>query len=101
MTSLEFDTLFGFTREGYVQTLSTWLPYSFQVKYCKPQAFSFLAGQTKASFIHSKSCWYIHRFLTYTFTAKGGQGNEVVSLNDLFILYYMVGDDPITLGQFL
>ena len=100
MTAQECDTLFGFSRQGHAQTLSTWLPHSFWRNHNKPRSQEFQPEKTKASFFQSKVLWYVHNFLTYTFNSRG-QSNEVISLDDIFILHYLVNDEHIVLGRFL
>ena len=100
MTYQEFDTLFGFGQEGHVQTPSHWLGVSFWNDIKSPQASSFSAGHTKSSHIKSKALWYVHRFISYSINARA-MSNEVVSLDDLFILNCLVKNEKIALGRFL
>ena len=100
MTYQEFDTLFGFGQEGHVQTPSHWLGHSFWNDIMSSQAPSFSAGHIKSSHIKSKALWYLHRFISYSINVRA-MSNEVVSLNDLFILYCLVKDKKIVLERFL
>ena len=100
MTYQEFDTLFGFGQEGHVQTPSHWFGNSFWNDIMSSQALSFSAGHTKSSHIKSKAFWYLHRFITYSINARA-MSNEVVSLDDLFILNFRVKNEKIALGRFL
>ena len=65
-----------------------------------PQAPYFSAGHTKFSHIKSEALWYLHRFNSYSMNARA-MSNEVVSLDDLFILYCLIKDKKIALGRFL
>ena len=64
------------------------------------QALFFSAGHTKSSHIKSKALWYLHRFISYSINARA-MSNEVVSLDDLFILNCLVKNEKIALGRFL
>ena len=64
------------------------------------QAPSFSAGHTKSFHIKSKALWYLHRFISYSINARA-MSNEVVSLDDLFILNCLVKNEKIALGRFL
>ena len=64
------------------------------------QAPFFSTGYTKSSHIKSKALWYLHRFISYSINARA-MSNEVVSLDDLFILYCLVKNEKIALGRFL
>ena len=96
----EFDTLFGFGQKGHVQTPSHWLGVSFWNNIKSPQAPSFSVGHIKSSHIKSKALWYLHRFLTYSINARA-MSNEVVFLDDLFILNCLVKNEKIALERFL
>ena len=60
----------------------------------------FSIGHTKSSHIKLKSLWYLHIFISYSINARA-ISNEVVSLDDLFILNCLVKNEKITLGRFL
>ena len=64
------------------------------------QAPSFSASHTKSSHIKSKALWYLHRFISYSINARA-MSNEVVSLDDLFILQCLIKNEKIALGRFL
>ena len=99
MTHLEFDTLFEFGQEGHVQIPPYWFGNSFRNDIMSSQALSFSARHT-SSYIKSKALWYLHRFISYSINARA-MSNEVVSLDDLFIIYYLVKDKKIALRRFL
>ena len=100
MTYQEFDTLFGFGQEGHVQTPLHWFGHSFWNEIKSSQAPSFSVGHIKSSHIKSKALWYLHCFISYSINARA-MSNEVVSLDDLFVLNYLVKNEKITLGRFL
>ena len=100
MTYQEFDTLFGFGQEGHIETPSHWFGNSFWNDIMSSQAPSFFARHTKSSHIKSKALWYLHRFISYSINARA-MSNEVVSLDDIFILNCLVKNEKITLGRFL
>ena len=64
------------------------------------QAPSFSVGHTKSSHIKSKALWYLHRLISCSINARA-MSNEVVSLDDLFILQCLVKNEKIALGRFL
>ena len=100
MTHQEFDTLFGFGQEGHVQPTPNWVGNSFWKEIMSPQTPYFSTGHTKSSHIKSKALWYLHRFITYSINGRA-LSNEVVSFDDLFILYCLVHDEKIALRRFL
>ena len=100
MTSQEFDCFFGFTQERHMQVSPNWIASNFWQQISTPQAPHFSASHTKASCIKNKALWYVHRFLTYSINGRS-LSNEVVSLDDLFILYCMVNKELIQLGRFV
>ena len=65
-----------------------------------PQGPFFSASHTKSSRIKSKALWYLHRFISYSLNARA-MSNEVVSLDDLFILNCLVKNEKIALVRFL
>ena len=99
MTHQEFDSLFGFGQEGYVQPKPNWDSSIFWKEIMAPQALYFSAGHTKSSHIKSKALWYLHRFITYSINGRA-LSNEVVFFNDLFILYCLIHNEKIALGRF-
>ena len=100
MNHQEFDTLFGFGQEGHVQPILNGIGNSFWKEIMSSQAPYFSADHTKSSHIKYKALWYLHRFISYFINARV-MSNEVVSLDDLFILYYLIKDENIALGRFL
>ena len=100
MISQEFDCLFGFNQEGHMQVSPNWIASNFWQQILIPRAPSFSTGHTKAFYIKNKALWYVHRFLTYSITGRA-LSNEVVSLDDLLILYFMMNKEPIQLGRFV
>ena len=100
MTHQEFDTLFGFGQEGHVQPIPNCIGNSFWNEIMSSQGPFFSAGHTKSSQIKYKALWYLHRFISYSINARA-LSNEVVSLDDLFILNCLVKNEKIALGRFL
>ena len=100
MTHQVFDTLFSFGQEEHIQHKPNWFGNSFWNDIMSSQVPSFSARHTKSSHIKSKALWYLHHFISYSINARA-MSNEVVSFDDIFILYYLVKDEKITLERFL
>ena len=100
ITHQEFDILFNFGQEGHVQPTPNWIGNSFWKEIISPQAHYFSGGYTKSSHIKSKAFWYLHRFISYSINARA-MSNEVVFLDDLFVLNCLIKNEKITLCRFL
>ena len=100
LTKEDFDSLFNFKSEGIEGPNTIWSPNNFWVNNVKPNASQFHAGHSKSSSFSSKPLWYIHRFITYSFNARG-MSNEVVSFDDLFLLNCILNNKEVALGRWL
>ena len=100
LTKEEFDTLFQFKSDGIEGPNTLWSPNSFWCQNVKPNASQFHAGHSKSSSFSFKPLWYIHRFITYTFNARG-LSNEVVFFDDLFLLNCILNNEEVALGRWL
>ena len=97
LTKEEFDTLFQFKSSGIEGLNNLWSPNLFWTQNTKPNASQFRAGHSKSSSFSFKPLWYIHRFITYTFNARG-LSNEAVSFDDLYLLNCLLNNKKIALG---
>ena len=100
LTKEEFDTLFQFKSSGEDGPNILWSPHHFWIQNAKPNASTFHAGHSKSSSFSSKTLWYIHWFITYTFNARG-LSNEVISFDDLYLLKCILNNEEVALGRWL
>ena len=59
-----------------------------------------MAEHTKSSLFASKSLWYVHRFITYSFYAKG-LSNEAISFDDRYLIRCFIENVDVELGRWL
>ena len=59
-----------------------------------------MAEHTKSSLFASKSLWYVHRFITYSFHARG-LSNEAIYFDDLYLIRCFVENEEVELGRWL
>ena len=97
LTKEEFDTLFHFKSSGKEGPNNLWSQNHFWTQNAKPNASTFCTGHSKSSSFSSKPLWYIHRFITYTFNARG-LSNEAVSFDDLYLLNCLLNNKEVALG---
>ena len=85
LTKKNFNNIFSFKSKGEIGPNTLWSPSSFWATNAKLNASPFQAGHSKFSYFSSKPLWYIHRFIIYTFNARG-LSNEAVSFDEIYAL---------------
>ena len=100
LNSQQFDDIFGFIQGGLASPNNLWSPNNFWVSHTKPNASAFIAGHSKSSLFASKSLWYVHRFITYSFHARE-LSNEAIYFDDLYLIHCFIENEEVELGRWL